>query len=262
MSACVECGNDDPTEGQDVCLDCLEATDGGPGGVRVLLYSGGLDSYVAHHLWTPDVLLYVALGHRYQDQELETVARSGLDVQVDRRLYLGDLERDDAIIPLRNLYLAAIASHYGDTIGLGALAGEVNPDKSERFRQEASQVLSTCYSRSYWSSGHPVVLEYPLARWTKAQLVAHYLRKGGDGQDLVARTRSCYQATDLPCGVCGACVKRHIALALNGLEEATERPPQESPYLAAIRDRWDTYDPTRQEETRRAFPGLFPEARP
>lgn len=258
-SACVECGNDEPTEGHDLCMDCLEATDGGPHGARVLLFSGGMDSFIAAHLWPADLLLYVALGHRYQDQELDTIADCGLDVGIDRRLYLGDLEREDAIIPLRNLYLAAIGSHYGDVIALGALAGEVNPDKTERFRVQASEVLTTCNAPSYWSAGRTIEVVYPLAQWTKAQLVRKYLDNHGDPEALVARTRSCYEATDLPCGWCAACVKRHIALALNGLSEATGRPPQESPHLDAIRERWDTYDPIRQMETRIAFPGLFPE---
>lgn len=224
---------------------------------RVLLYSGGLDSYVAAELWEPDVLLYVALGHRYQAQELATIAASGRDVVVDDRLYLGDLERDDAIIPLRNLYLAAIASHYGHTIALGALAGEVNPDKSHRFRREAAQVLTTCYSRSYWSAGEAVLFEYPLAGWTKVQLVARYLDRGGDGEALVARTRSCYAPSTLPCGWCSACVKRHVALTLNGLHEQTENPPATSPHLAAVVDRWQTYNPTRRSELLAAFPTLL-----
>lgn len=227
---------------------------------RVLLYSGGMDSYIANTLWGPDVLLYAALGHRYQRQELRTMARSGLPVMVDNRLVLGDLELPNAIIPLRNLYLFAMATHYGHTVALGALAGEVNPDKSEAFRQQAQQVLSTCYAESYWSDGEPVVLEYPLASYSKAQAVALYLDAGGDPRALVAHTRSCYEPTALPCGHCSACLKRHIALALNGLVEETARDPHTSPYLEVVRQRWPTFDALRREETARVFPQAQPTA--
>lgn len=223
---------------------------------RVLLYSGGLDSYVAATLWQPDVLLYARLGHRYEDRELATVEASGLRVTIENRLLLGDLERDDAIIPLRNLYLVAMATHYGHTVALGALAGEVNPDKSETFRRQVQDVLTTCYAASYWSDGEPVSVEYPLARWTKAQLIAEYLDQGGDGPTLVAKTRSCYAPTELPCGWCGACVKRHIALAVNDLVEETENDPATSPYLQKVRARWSTYDDRRRAETLAAFPDL------
>lgn len=224
---------------------------------RVLLYSGGMDSWIAADMWQPDVLLYAALGHRYQAQELDTIARSNRRVTVEDRLRLGDLERLDGIIPLRNLYLVALATHHGPDVALGALAGEVNPDKGEPFRLQAQQVLTTCYGPSYWSDGDPVRVHYPLACYTKAELVARYLAQGGDGDELVAVTRSCYSGTDEPCGWCAACVKRHIALAANGLSERTERPPATSPYLRAMVARWATYDAKRKAETLAAFPDLL-----
>lgn len=224
---------------------------------RVLLYSGGLDSWVARSMWQPDVLLYAALGHRYQAAELATIKRQGVLHTVDDRLHLGDLERPDGIIPLRNLYLLMLATHYGHTVALGALAGEVNPDKGEPFRLQAQQVLSTCYAPSYWSAGEQVRVHYPLAAYTKVQLVAAYLDNGGDGDALVQQTRSCYQPGDLPCGWCAACVKRHMALTLNDLHERTMHPPATSPHLRDMALRWHTYDATRQAETLAAFPHLL-----
>jgi 7-cyano-7-deazaguanine synthase len=226
--------------------------------VKVLLYSGGLDSYCARLLWQPDVCLYAALGHRYEAAELATIADQDVEVRVDHRLHLGDLERPDGIIPLRNLYLVMLATHHGRTVGLGALAGEVNPDKSPRFRSEAERVLSTCYGESYWSDGEPVRVEYPVAAYTKAQLVRAYLDAGGDATTLVDHTRSCYTPGPIPCGVCSACVKRHIALTLNDLTERTRSDPHTSPYVATITDRWHTYDDTRRRETAAVFPHAVP----
>lgn len=222
---------------------------------RVLLYSGGMDSFIADHLWQPDVRLYVALGHRYEARELATITRSRVAVRVEPRLHLGDLEMPNAIIPLRNLYLFAIATHYGSTVALGALAGEVNSDKSEAFRQQTERVLNTCYAASYWSDGTAVTLDYPLAGYSKAQAVAAYLAAGGNPTRLVASTRSCYDgSTAMACGHCSACLKRYIALTLNGLAEDMVRNPHSSPYLATLRERWATFDTLRQHETAQVFP--------
>ncbi len=225
---------------------------------RVLLYSGGMDSWIADYLWQPDVRLYATLGHRYQDAELKVIARSGARVVRDNRVHLGDLELPNAIIPLRNLYLIAMATHYGHTVALGALAGEVNPDKSFRFREQMQAVLTTCYAASYWSEGERVSVQYPLAGFSKAQAVAAYIDAGGDPGTLVQMTRSCYAPGDLPCGQCSACLKRHIALTLNGLEEETVDDPHESPYLDTLRDRWPTFDEQRQQVTAKVFPEAVP----
>lgn len=224
---------------------------------RVLLFSGGMDSYIAAHVWEPDELLYCALGHRYQQQELGAVARSGLRVTIDRRLSLADLERDDGIIPLRNLYLLSIASHYGTTVGLAALSGEVNPDKSQRFRRKLQTLLNVCYAASYWSSGDKVSVVYPVGQHTKRELIALYLRTGGDWKDLIERTRSCYATTPKPCGVCSACVKRYIAMALNGIDEPTENDVRESEYLQEMVARWPTYNRKRRLEIRTVFPDIL-----
>lgn len=226
-----------------------------PKASRVLLYSGGLDSFVVAKLWQPDVLLYVAIGHRYEQHERRAMQRAGLPVVIDTRLHLGHMERRDGIVPLRNLYFLAIASHYGDTIAMGVLDGEVNGDKSVTFARQTEAVLATCYGPGYWSEGRAPRVEYPVAHLSKAELVAEYLRAGHDPAALLA-TRTCYDPGELPCGHCSACVKRHIALAANGLREATAHDPATSPYLDEIRARWGTYNAKRRQETLTAFPQL------
>lgn len=224
---------------------------------KVLLYSGGIDSYCANYLWKPDIKLYCKLGHRYQDNELKSIFNQGIHVSIDDRLYLGDMERTDAIIPLRNLFLIMIASYYGDEIGLGALKGEVNPDKSDKFRVESEKVLNTCYAPSYWSNRPSLSVVYPVSQYSKTELIREYLNNGGDGDNLVTNTRSCYSDHPKPCGHCSACVKRYIALTLNGLSESYMNNPGTSPYLSTIRERWTTYDSQRQSEILTVFPKLF-----
>lgn len=38
---------------------------------KVLLYSGGMDSYLISKLWKPDVKLYVDLNSKYAKQEIK-----------------------------------------------------------------------------------------------------------------------------------------------------------------------------------------------
>lgn len=226
--------------------------------VSVLLYSGGLDSYCANYLWKPDIRLYCKIGHKYQRNELNALKRqSGIHVILDDDLYLGDLELSNGIIPLRNLYLIMRASHYGDVIGLGALKGEVNPDKSELFRIQTEQILNTCYAPSYWSDRPLLSVVYPVSQYTKTELIREYLKDGGSADKLINETRSCYSNHKLPCGVCSACVKRYIALTLNGLHEVYLSEPNKSDYLNDIKDRWNTYDSLRQKEILSVFPDLF-----
>jgi len=97
---------------------------------------------------------------------------------------------------------------------------------------------------------------YPLGSYTKAQALGSYIARGNDPQELIAHTRSCYENTRLPCGVCSACVKRHIALRVHGLTERTVADPDTSGYLADIVQRWHTYDTLRRQETLQAFPQL------
>src|SRR5690606_9910286 len=86
----------------------------------VLLFSAGLDSFPAwHYLGRPPVF-YADIRHRYRDAELTAIHalrdRCGMDVTISTELDLSAWQRDDVIIPLRNLYLAMLASRHADTI--------------------------------------------------------------------------------------------------------------------------------------------------
>ncbi len=222
---------------------------------KVLLFSGGLDSWITMKLWKPDVLLYVAIAHRGQKKELASINQLQplpTPFFVDSRLSLSKDERLDAIIPLRNLYFIMIASRYGDKVGLGVLHGEVNGDKSHKFRREAGKILSLCYAPSYWSEGRKIQIEYPICQWTKAEAIREYLAKGFSKEELI-KTRSCYESSHLPCGICSNCVKRFIAFELNGIEEQYKKDPRQSPFVKEFKSRFSTYDAKRKKEFRSVF---------
>ena len=77
---------------------------------KVLLYSGGMDSWLIDKIWKPDVKLYVDMNTKYSQEEIK---RLPSDVIIDK-LDLSKWEREDKIIPLRNMYLIGIASNYGN----------------------------------------------------------------------------------------------------------------------------------------------------
>lgn len=79
---------------------------------KVLLYSGGMDSWLIDKIWKPDVKLYIDMKTRYSEEEIKRLPNDVIIEQLD----LGKWERTDAIIPLRNLYLVMLATNYGDDI--------------------------------------------------------------------------------------------------------------------------------------------------
>lgn len=190
---------------------------------KVLLFSGGLDSYLTYRLFKPDVLLYCACGHMYQSRELKAIKDLKLPVEVDYTLDLEKWERKDAIIPLRNLLFAAVASRYGDIVWLGALMDEINPDKSQHFMHAAGLAMTKSYEKSYWSEGREVYVESPVKFYTKARLIYTALQSGIK-QEEWAKTVSCYSKQGF-CGECSSCFKRWVAHTLNGLHEVYEKHP-------------------------------------
>ena len=201
-----------------------------PNKKTVLLFSGGMDSYLAYRLYHPDVLLYCAARHRYMDREHRAVLELGLGLQVvvDRTLDLSTWERpEDAQVPLRNLLFAAVGSRYGDTVWLASLRGEQSWDKTAEFEEKASDVFSYCYSSSYWCEGREVVVQSPVFGFTKASLLATAVAVAGVTREEVGRTVSCYAPGGF-CGACSSCFKRACATVLNGWLEEYQQDPFDS----------------------------------
>lgn len=105
---------------------------------KVLLYSGGMDSWLIDKIWKPDLRLFVDMGTASAREERK---RLPADVKVVEFQSLGQFERpQDFILPLRNLYLFMIASNYGEEICLGATSTDVNLDKTQEFADKATDL--------------------------------------------------------------------------------------------------------------------------
>lgn len=196
--------------------------------MKVVLYSGGLDSYIG--LWllrreSPDwVPVYFDLNVRYSWKELQHMPLvDGLERYLHNSkhsspvLDLSSIERDDAYVPQRNVMLCAAAQAVYDAseIALCSVADDVYADNTIDFHMRMSHLLSL-------TAGHVVRVISPLvwpggtgALKTKAEAVQVYLKSGGDLAAL-QRTISCYHPTELSCGQCKACVRRREAIQAGG----------------------------------------------
>lgn len=179
---------------------------------KVLLYSGGMDSWLIDKLWKPDVKLYVDMNTRYSKEE---ISRLPADVQIEK-LDLSRWEREDEIIPLRNLYLVAVASNYGDTICIGATAGDRVLDKSYGFAQKASDLLSFLYQKQHWTEERKISVVLPFKNKSKKEMLNSYLESGGDFFLAWNNSFSCYSPKNHhPCFCCKPCYRKAVAFYEN-----------------------------------------------
>lgn len=181
---------------------------------KVLLYSGGMDSWLISQLWNPDILLYVNLHTQYSENEIERLPK---EVIVED-LNLSKWERDDKIIPLRNLYLVALATNYGDEICLGATAGDRVLDKSYEFADMTSKLLSFLYSKQHWTKEREIKISLPYKSKSKHEILNMYLEKDTslsyDVKLIKAWTQSfsCYVPhNNEPCFSCKPCFRKAVA---------------------------------------------------
>lgn len=200
----------------------------------LLLFSGGMDSYMMWRLLGEPECLYVMLGHRYMRREIATIEKlqdyvgwDRLQVHYSSRITLDDMERDDAFIPNRNLFLLTTAVTefpHKNEVYLGALYGEASRDKSGRFMRSAGRLLR------YMNRSH-VHISAPYRWYTKAGLVKHFLSNFPNDVDILKMTSACYGKV-LPygavgCGECNACFRRWVAMSLNGIEETYGTRPDQ-----------------------------------
>lgn len=183
---------------------------------KVLLYSGGMDSWLIDKLWKPDVKLFFNIGTHNSDRELERV-RKRSDVEIID-LPLGQFEQVDNnyFLPLRNLHFVTYAAHYGDVICLGATGSSTHRDKNEVFTTLSENAIN--YLLSEVPSMATVEIVTPFKGKTKTEMLAQYLMEGGDIEECYNATFSCYNPTPegKPCMECSSCLSKFTAFYNNG----------------------------------------------
>ena len=187
---------------------------------KILLYSGGSDSWLIDKLWKPDVKVYVDMKTRYSEQEIKKLNK---DVKIIE-FPLGKYEREDAIIPLRNLYLPmVICNEFPEEdldICLGATAGDRVLDKSFIFADSASALLTYLYSPQHWiPNGRRIHINIDYKNYTKTQILKMFVEQGGDINEAFNCSFSCYNPINgKECWQCKPCFRKFVSFALNGMK--------------------------------------------
>lgn len=216
---------------------------------EILLYSGGLDSYIAWHFLNKPQTIYYPLRHRYQNFEVRAIWKTIPNTILDYSLELGEWEEKDANIPMRNALMLMMASFYSSRICLVVQKGEMSiPDRSPEFFSKISGWIS------FLRNGEPIDIFTPFSQMTKTQMVKWYLDNNLSVVDLL-KTRSCFSLEPSPCGACGACFRRWVAFKNNGIEESMSSNILEwegtLQYIEKMKN--GQYDALRTEETFRAL---------
>lgn len=201
-------------------------------GEKVLLYSGGTDSWLIARLWKPNVLLYVDMKSKYSKAEMKKLAPVIIDGKripiTFAKLPLGQFEDPDtAFIPCRNMYLLMLASNYGDEICLGANKEDIggSSDKDLDFLSEAEHLLNRLLKKQSLYKGKEIKIEKSFLNYTKEELLQQYLDNGGDINEFKEQTFSCYtpetvitypKTVQIECMNCKACFRKFIVAYGNG----------------------------------------------
>ena len=199
---------------------------------KILLFSGGSDSVLISHLYSPDFLVYCDLGGQYSKEEIKKIKEGPFGNDPRLKIldfsFLGKYERkSDLILPLRNMYLPMFICNefpedeYGDLdICLGATAGDRVLDKSPEFTAKFNDIINYLYSPQHWiPEGRHVNLNIDFKKYTKTEMLKLYKDQGGDIEKLFYDSFSCYNPVDgHECWQCKPCFRKCIAYALNGMK--------------------------------------------
>ena len=180
--------------------------------MKVLLYSGGMDSWLIDKLWKPDVKLFVDIGTANNKEERKRLPEDVIVKELD----LSEFEDKDKnfLLPLRNLFFVELASYYGDEICLGATGSSTHFDKNEKFARMSEELINYLYSEAY---DKKVKIVLPYRNTSKTELLKMYLENGGDIEEAWKNTFSCYSPKDgKMCGECSSCRKKIEAFKANG----------------------------------------------
>jgi 7-cyano-7-deazaguanine synthase len=193
---------------------------------KVVLYSGGLDSFCLAHAVQPDLLVYFDIGlpeQQYEQAAIQAMHNVGAlpaPIVFDTRFHLAPYKLENEVMPFRNLFFLAGGFTYGDKLYLGKTASSRNLDKNSTFAAKALDVLKYV---SQNPAGNPpgllaenMEILLPFDTKTKSQFLSEFISNGGNLEHL-RMSRSCYKPHGKECGKCQSCIRKSIAFVNNNL---------------------------------------------
>lgn len=186
--------------------------------MKVLLYSGGMDSWLIDKLWKPDLKVYVNINGDYSKEEIK---RLPSDVKIIDFSFLGEQELENKFVPLRNLYFLMMASHLGDELCLGATAGDGSKDKCLDFLIDTEKTLNNLWHDK--KINKDIKIEKKFVKMSKSEIIDEYLKSGGNIDEIKQNTFSCYTPKDNnECFECYPCFRKFAILYSKGCNYSYE----------------------------------------
>lgn len=197
---------------------------------KKLMFSAGMDSYILKHVYKiPDRdCVFVHMGTKENEIELQKINKYFPRTQIIYMPVLNDFALPNYIIPFRNSFLVLITAQFGNDIYCAFTAGDTTRDKDFVFKAQMEGLLNyfAGIPEKVNISG-PYTVTMPFKQLTKTEIVALYLQRKGTVEHLLTHSVSCYEAID--CGKCRSCLRKFIALKMNGYD--TKNHFQNNPYL-------------------------------
>jgi 7-cyano-7-deazaguanine synthase in queuosine biosynthesis len=180
----------------------------------VVLFSGGIDSYIAWHYLGMPKTVYFDLNTPYSKKEIKVVKKLIPETIIEKVIdFSTRQEGENAYIPYRNIHLAMLANKYSDNIVIAGLKDDKVNDKNEKVFHELSSFMSDMMNR-------PILIHSPFWDMTKEQIVGWYLHRYRNSINNLMETISCYSSSKKNyCGRCPACFRKWCAFRANGIDD-------------------------------------------
>lgn len=178
---------------------------------KVLLYSGGMDSWIIDKLEKPEHKIFVNFHTKSCEEEIKRLPKDVIAMDMDLSKF--EIQDDHKLLPLRNLILCILGSYFGDEVIIGSVAGSIHKDNDEKFQKQTQRLLNRLYSEV----GKKIKIRLPYKNTTKTELVALYVKNGGDIEKAYNESFSCYTPKNgKECGECPSCKQKIEAFRNNG----------------------------------------------
>lgn len=187
----------------------------------VLLFSGGIDSYVGYFYLKKKLNLkelktvYFNLGAPYNEREIKVVKQLIPETIIDSSLNVGDTQRGvNAFIPYRNMLIAMLCAKYGKKIWICGLKDDKVEDKNPAAFKEMQRCLNFISKPE-----DKVEICSPFWDMPKSQVVKWYMENVDSTGVSLLNTISCYDGNEQTnyCGRCPSCFRKFVALRENGI---------------------------------------------
>lgn len=193
---------------------------------KVLLYSGGMDSWLIDKIWEPDVKLFIDVGTEASKVERQRLPKDVIVKEFNLSEY--EAKNEHHYLPLRNLIFIELASYYGDVICLGSIqvSGVRASDHTSKFIKWTTRLLNYLYSDfkkldfGYGGITKKIKVINPWRDKRKEDLLKEYLKKYPNGlKKAFDESFSCFEPIDgKECGKCPSCLHKREAFRNVGFD--------------------------------------------